>query len=520
MVANMIAADLLGLYSLRAGKLVNLNQHVMGPEKRRTFLNFNLRGISYPKYEVSEAAACRVIADVTCENWLSPAAYRTKSGILTKILDDNERAKGRDLWQDRFQFAWDGSGPSVDLTDLRKQVIEGTVGEPSKALKFQFASDAQDTIFSKVSQTRRGRSEQLKEDIRAAFRDRLDLTRNLRAAELFLEGVRGELLYTKRYWESLGIPSSTSPTAWTGLVNKRVDEFERDRNSLLARLLIARAHVAADFLEEMRTLLSMHILIYVLDEIAGWMQGELFDWLRRQRTVLESVRSLAGTRAQNLVRNLQQDREGPILRVSRSKSEGFDREVMDLATGFADAMDVPLIPMLEKGTGDPADRARRVFSQLKDQLQPTLLERLIDKGYVNIADQLREQNHIDRAAIYLRQTLDLSLATHPSLQKSTAAVPSYVLARTAKIAQDLVGTITESHIPGLQNMEVKDLPMLDHMAIFYQEGADFEPDFLDGAAAYQSAYEQRLKSRPDYIDPLGYMKKEDWGEATEASGAR
>jgi hypothetical protein len=60
-------------------------------------------------------------------------------------------------------------------------------------------------------------------------------------------------------------------------------------------------------------------------------------------------------------------------------------------------------------------------------------------------------------------------------------------------------------------MEVKDLPMLDHMAIFYQEGADFEPDFLDGAATYQSAYEQRLKSRPDYIDPLGYMKTK--GEA-------
>src|SRR5450432_223746 len=109
MVATMIAADLLGLYSLRAGKLVNLNQHVTGPEKHRTFLNFSLRGISYPKYELSEASACKVVADTICGNWLSKTQYVTKAGMGSNILEDNERSKGRDVWNEKFTVVWNGA---------------------------------------------------------------------------------------------------------------------------------------------------------------------------------------------------------------------------------------------------------------------------------------------------------------------------------------------------------------------------------------------------------------------------
>jgi hypothetical protein len=50
------------------------------------------------------------------------------------------------------------------------------------------------------------------------------------------------------------------------------------------------------------------------------------------------------------------------------------------------------------------------------------------------------------------------------------------------------------------------------MAIFYQEGADLEPDHLVGAPTFRADYEQRMKQRPDYLDPLGYMKRPTTGQ--------
>jgi len=86
-------------------------------------------------------------------------------------------------------------------------------------------------------------------------------------------------------------------------------------------------------------------------------------------------------------------------------------------------------------------------------------------------------------------------------------VPSYVVAKDDFTSQNLMDTITQVHIPGLQDMETKSLPMFDHMAIFYQEGADFEPAYLDSADAYRKTYDDRMKLRADYLDPLGYMKQ-------------
>jgi hypothetical protein len=512
MVANMLAADLLGLYGLRAGKLVNLNQHVQGAEKRRTFLNFNLRGISYPKYEISEAAACKVVDGTICTNWLSTAHYITRVGVQSNIMDDNERAKGRDLWNEKFNSAWSGAGPSVDLADLGKQLIDGNMDHPAKTLKHQFTGNVQNTIYSKVAQTMSSRLNEIKKFIHEGLRERTAHTMNLRCAELFLEGVKSELELTARYWEALGVPARSNSPGWSALANNAVDDLLALRASTSARAAIASTAVIHDGLGEIRTRLSMHLMTGVLQDVSLWIDAECREWLLNLRAMLQQVQVIASERSNQIVQRLQDNLSGPVLRVSRSKDEDFKVEVDRLASGQNNAMQLPFLEIFEAIGGAEASRASRLFLRLKNEVQPELLRALVARGSVDISNQLRNQDRISQGAIYLQQTLDMSLATDPGLQKAPTAVPSFIIAKDVVTASNLASIIQQVHIPGLPQMEYKALPMFDHMAIFYQEGADFEPDHLVGAETFRADYEQRMKQRADYLDPLGYMKRPKAGE--------
>jgi hypothetical protein len=512
MIANMIAADLLGLYGLRAGKLVNLNQQVQGVEKRRTFLNFNLRGICYPKYEISEAAACNVVDGTICANWLSTSHYVTRGGVQSTILDDNERAKGRDLWNDKFNNAWNGAGPSVDLGDLVKQLIDGNMDHPGKTLKHQFTGNVQNTIYSKVVQTMPSRQDEIKKFIHEGLRERSAQTLNLRCAELFLEGVKSELELTARYWEALGVPNRSNSTGWSALANEAVDDLLAIRGSIWTRAANATDAVIHDGLAEVRTRLSMHLMTGVLQEVSLWIDAECREWVLKLRAMLQQVQAIAAERNNQIVQRLQDNLSGPVLRVSRSKDEDFKVEVDRLASGQNDVMQFPFLEIFDSMAGAEASRASRLFLRLKNEVQPQLLRALVSRGSVDISNQLRNQDRIPQAAIYLQQTLDMSLATDPGLQKAPTAVPSFIIAKDELTATNLADTIQQVHIPGLPKMEYKALPMFDHMAIFYQEGTDFEPDHLVGAPTFRADYEQRMKQRPDYLDPLGYMKQPTAGQ--------
>jgi hypothetical protein len=517
MAGTMLAADLLGGHALRAGRLVNLNQHVTGDEKRRTFLNLNLRAISYPKYEISEAAACKVVADKICAHWLSTSEYTNRAGISAAIQDENERARGREFWNNKFGSVWQSTGPSVDLQDWIDKMAKGHEEKPVKTLKYQFTSDAQNTIFSKVAQTGAARLPELKALIETGLRERADQCLNLRCLELFLEGIKSEIELTLRYWEQLAIPNRTTSNAWTSLVDGSVKKVLATAGTLVYRTAGARYAVLDDGLSELRTRLSMHVMTGTLQETLHWIVSDRLVWLANLRQTLQGTEAMASERGNQIVSRLLQDRSGPVLRVSRSKSEGFALEVDQLAAERNNAMSLPFLEIFAKTrAAEPNRPPNDLFLRLKNEVQPELLRALVSKGYVNIAEQLRDQHQVDQAVIYLRNTLGLSLATHPFLQTSHTAVPSYIIAKDDVTAHQLVETMRQTHAPGLQEMELKQLPMFDHMVIFYQEGADMDPSCLDGADQYRASYDQRMKENPSYLDPLGYMKQNSSGRISNA----
>ena len=59
--------------------------------------------------------------------------------------------------------------------------------------------------------------------------------------------------------------------------------------------------------------------------------------------MMQEVQSIAGERSAQIVRRLREDRSGPVLKISRSRSESFDVEVERLAAGQKVAMQLPFL---------------------------------------------------------------------------------------------------------------------------------------------------------------------------------
>jgi hypothetical protein len=92
------------------------------------------------------------------------------------------------------------------------------------------------------------------------------------------------------------------------------------------------------------------------------------------------------------------------------------------------------------------------------------------------------------------------------LDRRSTTVPSYIAAKDIGTSERLQKALKD-RAPDLERIENKSLPMFDHMAVLYQEGAGFAPDDLFDAGAFQKSYDAKMADRADYLDPLRHMKK-------------
>src|SRR5262249_38879161 len=151
---------------------------------------------------------------------------------------------------------------------------------------------------------------------------------------------------------------------------------------------------------------------------------------------------------------------------------------------------------------------------LKNDLQPPLLRRLQDYGLIDVATEAKNQGRVPQVADHYRETQAMSVATRIKLKKSKAAVPSYILAKKTETA-DALSDGLQPALGFAPESTSGALPLLDHMIVFYQEGAcsvptDTEfhafPDVLTDAGTYREHYEIKMKDRSDILDPLGSIK--------------
>jgi hypothetical protein len=95
MSALQIACALFGMGSHVSARHVDAGAQIGCRPKNRLFFNYNLRAVSYPKYDLSEAAACRIIDTVICGGWLNEEGYQTAGGGRTMNADDVRANCGR-----------------------------------------------------------------------------------------------------------------------------------------------------------------------------------------------------------------------------------------------------------------------------------------------------------------------------------------------------------------------------------------------------------------------------------------
>ena len=83
-------------------------------------------------------------------------------------------------------------------------------------------------------------------------------------------------------------------------------------------------------------------------------------------------------------------------------------------------------------------------------------------------------------------------------------VPAYVLAKDEAMAAKLLRNLREQGV--IPELLPKELPLLDHMALFYQEGGKLDTTLLSDRDAFASSYATAIARNPEFLDPLRLLR--------------
>jgi len=529
MASMQLAACLFGMRSHISASHVNLQNQVQTKPKNRFFLNANLRAVSYPKYEISEGAACRMIDEKVCARWLNRDNYMSTAGVVP-IDEDKAQGVGRNHWNDHFNAIWEGLGADVDIKQHVGGFLRKTATRPDANLLHQITSPNQGTIYSQVAAKLRDRREKLQLMIKGGLGRVFEDSQNVRCAELYLQGVKAELENTVRFWNAVGTPARGDQDSWSSRARSLVQEAT-GKQRLLSWALAAREELLTEEFGKIVTRLQMYLMTQTLSEVLAWIDTDLTSWLGTLRRSVEAVQDIAANRRRSIAARMMEV-NGPILKIGRSRTESLQVEIEELGNAEPH-FDRPLLASLDgnftgifavKERPGPNDN-RQIFINLKNALQPARLRALEDKGHVDLVTQIRNEGRTSQVVDHFKDAQAMSLATRIGLKKSPAAVPSFVLG----VSQDSARLIMEEMRTVMGNPPVavpQPLPMFDHMVLFYQEGAcsvqpeeEYQsiPDVLSDANIYREHFNSKMKMQSDSLDPLAGMKTT---ASSTSSGAR
>lgn len=510
MVGLFIAADLLGLENLRHARLVNIGQHVGGDRLHETLFTMNLRGVCYPKYEITEAAASSIIANRICGGWLDRERYFV-AGKQVHLEEESAKKIGREAWNAMLPPVWQSLRASADTDALVQQINNGQLDDVAKTLSREFGIDGEATIYRMIQQHVRGRLSDLQIAVRSKFAQVLSSNQNLLFGEYFLEGVAEEIRRTRKFWAGLGVPATTAGqdmrASWQGELRELVDRFMIRRRSGLVRFVFARPMLVEDEIGEIRARLEMFLMDVALGELEKWITSELGSRISVVRAILQTLQKKATGRVASITGDLG-DTRGPLLKICRSQQEDFAKEIQSLAERdpqipgmYFVAYDGTFSGLLPFQSSPPADFDQQLFFDLKNRIQPMLLQQLERDGTIDIVQQITNQGVVGSAVQRAKAAARLSVPMTVSAATDPQTVPAYALSKSQQVAQTLMQVLRDAQ-HDIPNFEPKPLPLFDHMALFYQEGANLDLERLSHKVSFRAAYDQAKQRDEAVIDPL------------------
>jgi hypothetical protein len=247
-------------------------------------------------------------------------------------------------------------------------------------------------------------------------------------------------------------------------------------------------------------------------QLSEWVTKALKTRLERLRDVLQRVDRFARIRDQHIIDALEEI-GGPVLKMSRSEHIDFNREIQNLAEKSPAIPEHELIDLSETGWSGifgfsvipEKDEDRRAFMILKDRLQPALLRELEKGGTVNVVQEVDRRGLLQQVVQRGALTQRLSVPVKMPLATDPDVVPSYLFASSSSTAEQLKSMcrLAEQAFPDFQPQA---LPIFDHLAVFYQEGARLRPEYLMDADDFTNAFNVEKTANSLIVDPLSELR--------------
>lgn len=516
MIGMMISANLLGLYALRQERLVDLPQRVGNDRVMKTFLTASLRGVSYPKYEISEAASCKIIANRICEGWLGKAKHIVR-GSWQDLQREEIQKKGRETWAKASARTLSGLGGNVDIPALVEKIQTGEIPKEDvpRHLFGLLTEHTQGSLYSQVDQNVSGRLRLLQAEIKENLAAVLQESQNLQFASWYLEGMQSEIDSTRKYWAALMVPGSDDIAGWQKLIRKMIEDFRDQFESIPVLLVVEKKQNIYDQINEMVTRLEMFLMSKPLAQLSDWIDSEMHASIARLRALLDDLKGLAESRALELETSLN-DRSGPVLKISRSQDKQFMFEIEQLSKVEPSISASDYIRLVAAGfeglfplkTSSVAGEKERLFLDLKSRIQSQLIKQQ-RQGSIDITTEIQQQGVVNLAVKRAEASKNLSVPTKVPLVTGKDNVPAYVLAKSQDAASKLAKELADVDPAFPKDLAAKELPLFDYAAFFYQEGAKLTPEVLKHADSLKRAFDDKCRVDRKTIDPLASLKNEN-----------
>lgn len=512
MLGLFVTSNLLGLHDLRQTRLVDLNTRVQNNQIHEVLLTLSMRGVSYPKYEISEAAACLAISNQVCEAWLSSDTH-VVDGATQPLQQETIQRRGREIWNRIAPPIWEGLRDSVDIPVLTRRIVDDKIDNVPAELVRLFSEQGPGTIYSQVVQNVSARVTAFQQALRREFAGVMQEAQSCQFGRWLVAGIASELTRTTRYWENLGVPRGDQ-AAWRSLVKGLVHDLDERMSRSGVNVLQEKRALVADELGEILARLEMFVMYRGMDQLRRWLSDDLEVRLDNAAKALNDAKSIAEGRAVAIQQELREHR-GPLLRVSRSKDRSFDEEIEELSRSphtlsgstFVELIDDDLEGLLPLKTQVASGVEYALFNALRDALQPGLMQALQRGGPIDVVKEINSQGFTGPTIQRAQATQGLSIATTVPLMTGPDNVPAFVLAKSQASANDLMTLMRQSQLD-LPHLSSEALPLLDHMVLFYQEGGRLEGDYLRDAQSFKKAFEAARERNPEIVDPLRLLKRE------------
>jgi hypothetical protein len=441
--------------------------------------SFGISGISYPKYLITELAACDLAIN-WCNRLLNEEKYLPKGADKEYPIEKSQIAKSAEEFFDKeISSLADQLGSSIsggkslkdEIKDLARDWEKGEVKEDEIRKKFKFVAGEYKNIYSQVSDYKSTLEERLLETIKKETDSNLEYNENLKYTTIFLERLTDYKDDLLSLWKKQGLGENTQE------LNKAIDEEVLEKRGALATDRAGRNEDAIWALADKTKMFFLYQVLKSVDLSQGSRVGSHFthEELVKVKDGIIKMKNEIGERRGVLEKMLTAPNM-PIKMIWRNGS--FEKDLKDMENLFKNVsyrdLDVvgkePLSQFLRKvkiEDGKPKDQY--AWSHLISLFQNWINRKIPGDTDIRIIDLIEKENIKNLEFAERAKSLLLPLDQGGLTSNAERGVPAVMLHKSE------VDMVSLREKGGLGEFAPCVLKELSHSMLFLQEQIGISP---------------------------------------------